>query len=66
MQASIRTRRDGLVAVYLDGDAARAMFASVLFASRFHEGIAPLVRIAEDGLRGTRGMPEPSGAPSCQ
>lgn len=50
MQAAIRTMTDGSVALTLDADAARAVFASVLFAARFHEGIAPLTRIAEKGL----------------
>jgi hypothetical protein len=51
MQASINTNRDGSVAMQLDVEAARAVFASVLFASRFHEGLAPLARIAEEELR---------------
>jgi len=50
MQAAIRTMTDGSVALTLDADAARAVFASVLFAARFHEGIAPLARIAKKGL----------------
>jgi hypothetical protein len=52
MQALIKTKRDGSVALNLDAEAAQAVFASVLFASRFHEGIAPLSRVAEAGLRG--------------
>ena len=51
MQASIKTKKDGSVAVRLDGKPARALFASVLFASRFHEGIAPLAGLAEEALR---------------
>jgi hypothetical protein len=50
MQAAIRTMTDGSVALTLDADAARAVFASVLFAARFHEGIAPLTQIAKKGL----------------
>ena len=50
MQAAIRKMTDGSVALKLDADAARAVFASVLFAARFHEGIAPLTRIAKQGL----------------
>ena len=50
MQAAIRTMTDGSVALKLDADAARAVFASVLFAARFHEGITPLTRIAKQGL----------------
>ncbi|MGF7181510.1 hypothetical protein [Tunturiibacter psychrotolerans] len=52
MQASIKKKRDGSMDLRLDKDAASAMFASVLFASRFHEGIAPLARVAEDELLG--------------
>ena len=50
MQATIRNTSDGSVALKLDADAARAIFASVLFASRFHEGFTPLVRIAKEEL----------------
>jgi hypothetical protein len=56
MQASIKAKRDGSVDLRLDMEAARAMFASVLFASRFHEGIAPLARLADEGLRGDRDL----------
>lgn len=50
MQAAIRNMTDGSVALKLDADAARAIFASVLFASRFHEGFSPLARIAKEEL----------------
>ena len=50
MHASIKTNADGPVAMQLDLDAARAVFASILFAARFHERIAPLVIIAKQGL----------------
>ena len=50
MQAAIRNMSDGSVALKLDADAARAVFASVLFASRFHEGISPLARMAKEEL----------------
>ena len=42
MRVSVQTRDDGSVDLQLDVDAAQAVFASVLFASRFHEGIAVL------------------------
>ena len=42
MQVVIETRRGGTVTMELDSEAARAMVASVVFASRFHEGIRPL------------------------
>ena len=51
MQAAIRKRPNGSIALKLDADAARAVFASVLFAARFHEGFAPLTRIAKEGLK---------------
>jgi hypothetical protein len=51
MRASIKTKPDGNIALDLDIEAARAMFASVLFAARFHERIVPLVRVAREGLQ---------------
>jgi hypothetical protein len=51
MQASIKMKADGAVALQLDGEAARAVFASVLFAARFHEGIALLAKVAKEGLQ---------------
>ncbi len=51
MQASIKMKTDGSVAMQLDVEAARAVFASVLFAARFHERIAPLVKVAKEGLQ---------------
>ena len=50
MHASIKANTDGSVAIELDLDAARAVFASILFAARFHERIAPLVIVAKRGL----------------
>jgi hypothetical protein len=52
MQASIKTEADGMVNWRLDPEAAQAVFASVVFASRFHEGIAPLATIAAERLHG--------------
>jgi hypothetical protein len=51
MEASIKTRRDGFVALQLDPEAAQAVFASVLFASKFHDAISPLAKLAKDGLK---------------
>ena len=51
MRASISMKADGSVALDLDIEAARAIFASVLFAARFHERIVPLVKIAREGLQ---------------
>jgi hypothetical protein len=50
MHASIKTNADGSLAMQLDLDAARAVFASILFAARFHERIALLVIVAKQGL----------------
>lgn len=50
MHASLKTNADGSVVMQLDLDAARAVFASILFAARFHEQIAPLVIVAKQGL----------------
>ena len=51
MQASINMKADGSVALDLDIEAARTIFASVIFAARFHERIAPLVEVAKEGLQ---------------
>jgi hypothetical protein len=51
MQASITTQRSGMVIAVLDAEAARVMFACVIFAARFHEEIAPLARIVEQQLQ---------------
>ncbi len=66
MQASIERTRDGLVDVHLDLEAARAVFASVLFAARFHEDFAPLAPIAEQGLRGVEPKAAREGLRPCQ
>jgi hypothetical protein len=51
MQASIKMKSNGSVAMQLDVEAARAVFASVLFAARFHERFAPLVKVEKEGLQ---------------
>ena len=51
MRATLETRNDGKLALLLDGEAARAVFASVLFAARFHEDIEPLANVAQRGLQ---------------
>jgi hypothetical protein len=50
MQASTKTEADGMVNWRLDPEAAQAVFASVVFASRFHEGIVPLAVMAAERL----------------
>ena len=65
MQAAIKKMTNGSVALTLDADAARAVFASVLFAARFHERISPLARIAKEELE--RGAKKPvRRVESCQ
>jgi hypothetical protein len=66
MQASIETTRSGSIDIHLDPEAARAVFASVLFAARFHERIAPLVPIAEEGMRGVEPSTTQGGSRPCQ
>jgi len=38
----------------LDTEAARAVFASVVFAAKFHQEFALLAKVAEEGLRGEK------------
>lgn len=52
MQASIKAESDGTVNLQLDAEAARAVFACVVFASRFHEGLTPLAMLAAERLHG--------------
>jgi hypothetical protein len=55
MQASFKTHNDGTVALHLDNEAARAIFASVIFAAKFHTKFAPLAEVAEQCLRAEEG-----------
>ena len=65
MQAWLKTHNDGTVALHLDVEAARAVFASILFAAKFHEDIAPLAQVAEQGLQGDSGH-RPRSEDLCQ
>jgi hypothetical protein len=65
MRATFETRNDGLVALLLDAEAARAVFASVIFASRFHEELAPLAQLARRELRVDSDTPQ-KGKSLCQ
>jgi hypothetical protein len=56
MQAVIETKQDGSVEIELDSEAARAMVAGILFASRFHEGIVPLAGMLKEGLGKEKGQ----------
>lgn len=64
MQATMRTTNDGTITLHLDNDAARTVFASVLFAARFHEDVATLVEVATQGLKQT--MDSAEVFPPCQ
>lgn len=65
MRAWLKTLNDGTVALHLDLEAARAVFASILFAAKFHPDIAPLAQVAEQGLRGDR-CDRPGSEDLCQ
>lgn len=65
MRASIMNQQDGTIALHLDAEAARAAFASIVFASRFHEDITPLARIAEERLKDDNSSRE-SGRTACR
>jgi hypothetical protein len=65
MQAWVKTHNDGTVALHLDLEAARAVFASILFAAKFHPDIAPLARVAEQGLQRDRPN-QPGSEDRCQ
>jgi hypothetical protein len=42
------------VVIELDTEAARAVFASVIFAAKFHQEFTLLAKVAEEGLRGEK------------
>jgi hypothetical protein len=65
MRAMLENPKEGTVVLRLDAEAARAVFASVLFAARFHDSFAPLIRMAKQGLDSQRVRSE-KGRPSCQ
>jgi hypothetical protein len=65
MQASIMTQQNGTISLLLDPEAAQAAFASIVFASRFHEDIAPLARIVEERLKADNRRRKP-GRASCR
>jgi hypothetical protein len=45
------------MAIDADAEAARVIFASVLFAARFHDTITPLVPVAQKALDAAKGEP---------
>lgn len=64
MRVTLQIRNDGTIALQLDHEAARAVFASILFASRFHDSFLPLVPVAREGLDQFSDLE--SGRPTCQ
>lgn len=64
MRATLQTHNDGTLVIRVDKEAAQVVFASILFASQFHDGIAPLVEIARQGI--DRMTPETKGPQRCQ
>lgn len=58
MDVSIKTESDGSMHFEFDEEAARAMLASVRFASRFHAGIASLARITDERLKANERLTE--------
>ena len=58
MQVEIKTKSDGTVLLQMDAEAAQATFASVVFASRFHEGIRSMAEITTRALEAESGSNE--------
>jgi hypothetical protein len=65
MEASIISLSNGSVSLQMDAEAARAVFASIVFAARFHTSFAPLSDIAERGLNADSVSSESRSKP-CQ
>ena len=58
MRASFKTHNDGRIALEMDREAARVVFASVVFAAKFHQDFAQLAKVAEECLRVDKGAAE--------
>jgi hypothetical protein len=54
MQARVKRQPDGIILLRMDAEAARATFASIVFASRYHDGICDLEAIAKKALEETK------------
>ena len=65
MQAQVTRRPDGTVLLHMDAEAARATFASVVFASRFHEGIRGMAGVAKRALEEEPGSKD-RRKPTCR
>ncbi len=61
MHVSIKTNSDGSMHFDFDEEAARAMLASVRFASRFHARIALLARMTDERLKANERLAEKDG-----
>ncbi len=61
MHVAIRTKSDGSMHFEFDEEAARAMLASVRFASRFHAGIASLARMTDERLKANERLTKEDG-----
>lgn len=51
MRASFKTHSDGTLALNLDIETSRAVFASVILAATFRQQFALLAKVASEGLR---------------
>ena len=58
MRTQVKIARDGTVLLRMDAEAARATFASILFASRFHDGIRALEDVAKRVLESETKSPD--------
>ena len=61
MQALIISQSNGDISLQMDPEAARAVFASIVFAARFHPVIAPLKDIAERCLNADKPFSKEGG-----
>ena len=65
MKATIMSQQNGNFLLHLDPEAAQAAFASIVFASHFHEDIIPLARIVEEKLQ-TESRGRKPGRTACR
>ena len=65
MRATFKTHNDGTVMLQLDGEAAQAVFASIVFAAKFNQNLGSLAQVAERGLLG-RDELKSGGEALCQ
>ena len=65
MRATFKTHNDGTVMRQLDVEAARAVFASIVFAAKFNQSLDSLAKVAQEGLL-LRDVPKNGGDAVCQ